>query len=105
MVLMIGISTAGHMDLATSGIFLGRLAKTTSCQESSLITRIWAATIAQSAVPWVPSLEVLAVICWSLMSFQLVVALIHGLPGEMRVVRRLLDYTTAGKTVSSERDV
>jgi len=73
------LSILAHLDLATSGMFLGRLLKTSMCPESK-VPQIWSQVLSQSSVPWLPNLAILGTVAWLAMLSQLMYALAVGLP-------------------------
>merc|ERR1712054_549750 len=64
------LSAVGHMDLATNGIFMVLLVKTTFCS-SSRVQEVWSTTVAHSALRFLPNLAIIGIGLWLAMATQL----------------------------------
>mmetsp|Transcript_140957 Transcript_140957/g.351470 ORF Transcript_140957/g.351470 Transcript_140957/m.351470 type:complete len:528 (-) Transcript_140957:57-1640(-) len=73
------LSTLAHLDIATNGLFVGRLVKTRSCQESQ-VDEVWRQATNQSVFRFLPQLHIIALILWALMTLQLLLVIGFGIP-------------------------
>lgn len=97
-----GLSIVTHLDLATSGIFLGRMLKTSFMCSSKLDT-YWTIVVSHSSIT-LPSLATLTMGLWFAMVVQPIIALRQGIPikvgrgkwGACIATRELLKYNDHG---------
>eukprot|EP00401_Gymnodinium_catenatum_P006089 CAMPEP_0117515662 /NCGR_PEP_ID=MMETSP0784-20121206/30695_1 /TAXON_ID=39447 /ORGANISM="" /LENGTH=520 /DNA_ID=CAMNT_0005311485 /DNA_START=63 /DNA_END=1621 /DNA_ORIENTATION=+ len=99
------MSASAHMDLATNGIFLGRLLGSSSC-DASRLDAVWQDALSNSAMnsfSWVvPSLATIGLVTWIFMGAQLFVGLLYSIPCRTRHVRAEQEHKTAHQfTMSS----
>lgn len=101
LVMVIGISIAGHADLATSGLFLGKMLKSHYCPGNQ-IKSVWMEIQAESSFN-LPNLWNMSIFCWALMGLQLASAVFHGVPRSWDVIRQLChtDRAQMGKQISA----
>jgi len=90
----LGVSFLGHLDLATTGVFMARLVKTSQC--SSDLERIWSSVVAQSFMRMLPSITTLVVVGYLLMLPQLILALLGGIPKCNEIQSHSLLHTEVG---------
>lgn len=83
------LSAAMNADMATSGIFLGRLLRTVQCEDNDF-EQIWRMSVNQSAAPFLPNLAMLSCIAWALVSIQMVLAFATAIPRKFRIFKALL---------------